>query len=413
MSRVVVCSLGGTSEPWLLPASVPSDRARIHGGERSLYEFAVAAALAGHEVEVRGEIHRAELQAMAAAQGVEVLTGMPARAPAADDIVVVQEGWTDPIECARVTFSPARAILLLLGPPGMVGWDFVGEWTPRDPLSIDPTSVARAESFVAMAEMGFELLTNTLAFSEIADAAGIECVCIGTGRPTPWPPAADAKTYDIAVVGDNRWAATASRVAEEVVSGAPRTSVLRIPALPHEELVREIGKARVLVWTGLIEGTARPLNEARAVGTVPVSLSNPFMRGMDEHSGVVVVDDISNMADAVLSLLEDGARCSALATRGAEAVREFTDWDTYASRVAEALTRLRPPREGQAARSAVGEGLRRMHSDSVETRRRSERELEDARTRLTDLLNTRLLRYTAPLRKPYENFRRRRGLNRS
>ncbi len=132
-ARVVVCALGGDDNPWQLPASLFVERRWIGGGERALHELATAIAATGRTVELRGMVHKPTLDELSATAGARPLVGLEARRPAADDLVVVPEGWTEPLSYARIAFSPARAVLVILGPPGLVGWPFVAGWSPPSP----------------------------------------------------------------------------------------------------------------------------------------------------------------------------------------------------------------------------------------------------------------------------------------
>ncbi len=452
-ARVVVCSLGGDLDPWRLPASTHADRTWIHGGERSLYEFATAAAAAGHEVELRGEIVTTALDEISGATGSQPVTGLDARRPEADDIVVVPEGWTDPVAYARVAFSPARAMLLILGPPGLVGWDFQEGWVPPDPLTVAPDAVARPESFQGMAALGFELLTNNSTLGAVARTAGVPCTFIGTGRPRPFPDLVD-KTHDVAVVRSNRWASMSERVAAEL-DGA---SVLYIPEVGHEEMLDQLGRARILPWPGRVEGACRFFNEARAMGTVPVALANPFIADLSEQSGGLVVGTVEAMPAAVTSLLADPDRLARLSARGTETARRITDWDRYVEAVGSALATPAPAPLATGTRSAIGRSLdpfladpgaddldgepalrtaydalrrrsaqsslafadrvQRARTETADIRREKdamqrgyEREIRVREAQREQLLSTRTFRYTAALRRPYEWLRRRRGMN--
>ena len=448
--RVVVCSLGGTEDPWLLPAATPTDRAWIHGGERTLYEFATAAAAAGFDVELRGEIHHPSLDEMTEAAGVSISArDLAPRRPGDDDIVVIPEGWTNPTAYLRVALSPARPILLLCGPPGLVGWDFTPSWAPPDLHTVDPDNVARADTFAAMQASGFELVSNVDALVERAEDGGVPCASIGTGRPTPWPSYDEPRSHDVTFLGHNRWADPARDVAREV-GGA---TVLEIGERSHADLTRELARAKVLVWTGRIEGAPRPINEARAVGTVPVVLRSPTLGHLGEEEGAVVVDTLDEMPSTIGSLLSDRSRWAMLSERGERVVRERTAWEPHVERVGRVL-RSPQPDPGRSARTAAGMALDSMLGDAAvdeatdpralrrayeALRRRNtvgraaladrvaearleldvarreleaaRREIADRERRLAQLRATKTFRYTAAIRAPYEWFRRRRNLN--
>lgn len=452
-ARVIVCSLGGDVDPWCLPASTLVDRTWIHGGERSLYEFATAATVAGYEVELRGDIVGSALADITASAGTRPQTELTARRPEADDIVVAPEGWIDPVAYARVAFSPARALILILGPPGLVGWDFREDWIPPDPLTVALDGVARPESFQGMAALGFDLLTNNRALADASLTAGVPCTFIGTGRPIPFPDAVD-KTHDVAIVSSNRWMS----MAEQVATRLDGASILRIPDVGHSEMLDQLGRARVLPWPGRIEGSCRFLNEARAMGTVPVALSNPFMPELSEESGGVVVGSLDEMPLAVNALLADPQRLATLSARGTQAARRITDWDRYVGAVREALATPETTLAGDGTRIAIGrsldpfladaltdeladgaalrtayDALRRRSAESqrafadrvTEARRMTEdlrrqmdamrrdyeREIAVRDEQREQLLSTKTFRYTAALRRPYAWLRRRRGSN--
>jgi len=454
--RVVVCSLGGDFDPWHLPASGIVERTWIHGGERSLYEFATAAASAGFETELRGEIVATALDQMTEAAGAKVSVGFEPRRPEPEDIVVVPEGWTDPLSYARVAFSPARTLLLILGPPGLVGWNFQEGWVAPDILTVDPHSPARPESFQGMAALGFELLTNAVSLAESAQVSGVACTYVGRGTPLPYPDVAD-KTHDVAVVASNRWAG----IADEVAARLGTDSIQRIGPSDNAEMMRLLGTARVLPWPAPIDTTSRFMNEARAMGTVPVVLDTPFLRGVNEDTGGVLVRSLDEMVDAIDDLLADPLRLAALAERAALAARELTDWDRYVAAVGDVLS---APAEravaAGSARAAVGrslgaylgeaaaaeladgpslrtayDALRRRSIDSRaafadrlqdlrlelealrrrtdESSRAYEHEIAARQQQIEALLATKTFRYTSALRRPYERMRRRRGRNQS
>ncbi len=367
---------------------------------------------------------------------------------------MVPEGWIDPVAYARIAFSPARAFLLILGPPGLVGWNFLEGWVPPDPLTVAPGEVARPESFRGMASLGFELLTNNPALADASRDADVPCTSIGTGRPTPFPDPVD-KTHDVALVRSNRWASIAERVATEL-DGA---SILRIPEVEHREMLDQLGRTRVLPWPARLEGACRFLTEARAMGTVPVALANPFIADMSEDSGGLVVGSIEEMSGVVTALLADPERLARLSASATEAARRVTDWDRYVGAVHDALAAPQSASLSVGTRAAIGRSLdafladpgtdeladgpalrtaydalrrrsaesqlafadrvQRSSMESAEVRRQMvtmqkdhEREIAVREEQSRQLLSTRTFRYTAALRRPYQWFRRRRGMNR-
>jgi glycosyltransferase involved in cell wall biosynthesis len=377
--RLVVCTLGGDVHPWDLPASRRVTRTWIHGGERSLYELAVGAAALGHDVELRGDISEPDLQELREATGVAPRVGLPSRRPDSDDVLILPAGWTDPFQYARVLLSPARAIVLVMGPPGLFGWSFRGRWSKPDPLTVPLDSVGRAESFQAMAALGLEVWADTPALAAAARRAGVECVDIGHGSPLPVPDPVE-KTHDVAVVESNRWASLAREVASKMGG-----SHLMIDEARHTDLKRQLGRARVLVWTSRVEGRARLPAEARAVGTVPVAWrSNPYAESLEEAKGAVVVDSLEEMPEAVSNLLASPDRLEHLSELGIRTAREEDAWDLFVKRLDEALSHPAAPDVARDTRAAFGDGvaaelqrrdleaerISQRHLDSVESLRR-------------------------------------------
>lgn len=346
-ARVVVCTVGGERNPWHLPASSFVERLWIGGGERSLHELATAIAATGRTVELRGMVHRPTLDELSAAAGARPLVGLDARRPAADDLVIVPEGWAEPLSYARLALSPARTVLLMLAPPGLFGWPFVSGWSPPSPLTVDFDRLARPEHFRAMAGLGFELWTSSRGIAEAARAAGVPCTWIGSGHPAPVAEPVE-QTIDVVWLEDNRWAPLAREVATRV-----EVSHRAIPPSNHAELLRQLGAGRVLLWPSRVEGSARIPTEARALGTVPVALTtNPYATGLDEQGGCVVVDSVEELPPAIHALLADPDRLAELSARAIRTAREQIDWPAYVGRVEAALARpapLDPDRDGRAA----------------------------------------------------------------
>ena len=389
--RLVVCALGGEVDPWKLPASELGSRSWIHGGERSLYELAVAAAAAGHQVELRGEISEPDLRELGEAAGAMPAVGFEPRRPATEEVIVVPEGWTDPLQYARIAFSPARAILLVLAAPGLEGWPFAGAWSKPDPLTVPLDSVGRPEHYRAMAALGLELWTNSPRIADEARTAGVDCLLIGRGIPVPFPDP-PPKRYDVVTVQDNRWAPLADRVVA-ALEGATHHS---IPRVGHDRMLQELGAGRILAWPSRIEGQSRVQLEARAMGTVPVALSsNRYAVGLDEESGSVLVDSLEEMPAAIGKLLHDPTRLSDLAQRAALTARDQVDWDAYVERVDAGLRRPRPSHPAHPAMGEIGRALQAA-ADREASRLRGE--LEEVRDRL------------AWSEREFEAFRRRRSV---
>jgi hypothetical protein len=144
-----------------------------------------AAAVLGYEVELRGGISEPDLEEICEAAGARPSTGMTARHPAPGEVVVVPEGWTEPMAYARVALSPASCVLLMLVPPGLVGWPFTEDWSKPEPLKANPLEVAQPDHYQAMDGLGFILWTNSSRLAKDATAAGVPCTFIGQGQPVP------------------------------------------------------------------------------------------------------------------------------------------------------------------------------------------------------------------------------------
>jgi hypothetical protein len=328
------------------------ERPFLPGGEHNMYELAFAAAALGHDVELRGWLDRPTFEMLAAGAGCRPQVDLPARRPVADDLVVVPEGWRDPLDYGWLALSPARLGLFVLAAPGLFGWPFIAEsWDPPDPLTVPLDELARPEHFQAMAGLGFELMTHSPGIVSAASDAGVECALLGTGRPSWSPPPAVEKTVDVAIVLDNRWAPLAERVANDLDG----LSVDRIETVRNEELISRLARARALIWPSRIEGHATIPWEARAAGCVPVALaSNRFAVGLDEAHGALVVDEVSELAAAAAGLLRDQARWTAMSERGRSSAPAEVDWKVYLDRVREYLEAAAPADPGRAARAGIG-----------------------------------------------------------
>lgn len=351
MTRLVVVAGGADDDPWSLPGFRRSDAPWVSGGTRSLYELSVAAARLGHEVELRGEISGHDLDEVARCGGGAPAVGMGPRRPDADDLVVVPEGDASATSFLRVAMSPARAVIYLLAPPNLFGPGILPGFVERSPLEVDPGSVSRPEHHRALRELGFELWTNSPAVAADAEAAGVECAFTGTGQPIPFPEPRE-RTHDVAVVTDNRWASLSRDVARRI-----RGSVLEIPRIRRAELLETLASARILVHPAVVEGQGRLQIEARAVGTVPVSLrSNRFVAGQEEGGGMLV-DSLDDMVSEVERLL---ARPDELAERSArcrDGALEQVDWERFVRRVDELLSAPPPADDLRPLRARAGEAI--------------------------------------------------------
>jgi hypothetical protein len=358
---LVVCSVRG-SQPLTLPGSrIVAERTFISGGERSLYETATAAAVAGIDVELRGDLHPAILGAITSAAGAAPTIGLEPRRPAPGDVVVVPEAL--PIdEYAPALLSGARWAIHLLAPPGLWGWSFVPGWEPPDPVRVPLASIGRPETFRAIADAGFYIWTNARGTAAAAHAAGVDARWLGTGTPVPFPVPGD-KAFDVALVEGNRWQA----LAEEVLARLPDLRVLRVkPEASVYYLSNQLAPAHILIWPSRIEGMSRIAREARAVGTVPVALdTNPFATPEDHGPGVVLVADTDQMEREIRALLDDPIRLSRLQAEAVEGVAAQTDWKGFTDRVAAAFAAIasEPAAPADYVRQMVGDRLRERWDD--------------------------------------------------
>jgi len=359
--RLVVYTGGGDGLE--LPPAMPVTAPWIGGGIRTLHELAFAAAASGWRVELRGPVLPSAFERLAVAAGVRPELPDTPRRPAAEDLIVIPEGYEDPWSIARVVLSQARGIMMLLAPPGLFGWPFVpGKWSRASPLIAERAVLARPEHFRGAAELGLTLWTHMPRMAQLAHDAGVPCRSIGNGSPSTVaePP---AKRVDVAWLQANRWAPLAESVATSL---GERISVDAIEEVEHDELLARVGAARVLLWPSRIEGHARIAGEARLLGCVPVALaSNEFATGLDEASGAVVVDTVEQMRPAVEALLRDPARLAELAERGRRSAAIQLDWDAYAARVGAALYEVEqaPRPDAVGALAGLGERLELLRGE--------------------------------------------------
>jgi hypothetical protein len=337
---------------WPLPGIMPTGWG--FGGRRTMHELAVAIAATGRRVEVRGDVDLDELRALGEAAGTMPDLPTEPRNLARGDVVVLTEGSNDPFTFARATLSGARAIIMLLGPPGLIGWPFVEEWARPSPATAQIHTLAQPEHFRAMAGMGFELWTHTPQMVERAEAAGVQCAFIGNGRPLPYPKSLP-KRYDVVTLAANRWAPRAryvvTRLDDDVVHH-------EIGGSTNSEVLEQLGQARVLIHPLRIEGYSRLGCEARAMGAVPVVLdSSPFSVGLNDAGGAIAVASVEEMPAEIMALLRNEARLRELADRGMRTARAQVDWDAYVERVDGALRRPVPDDPARGARSAIGVSL--------------------------------------------------------
>ena len=293
---------------------------------------------------------------MANAVGVAPEVELPARRPLEDDLVVVPEGWQNPLEYARLLLSPARLVVFVLAAPGLFGWPFARPgWTRPDPLTVPLDTLARPEYFQAVESLGIDLVTHSPGIADAAAAAGVECAFVGIGRPDlPMDAARGSREADVAAIVANRW----RPLVDEVLPGLDGFEVDLIAEAPNDEILHRLANARTLLWPSRIEGHATIPWEARLMGCVPVALSsNRFAIGLDDAAGAVVVDQVAQLAPAIRSLLEQPDRLRELSAKGPPQARREADWDAYLARVRAFLNRERPRRLAGAALETVGATL--------------------------------------------------------
>jgi hypothetical protein len=328
--RVVVCIALEEQDPWMLAPARLHEPLWISGGVRSLHETAVAAAAAGYETEVRGDFHGTVLRELSEAAGVHVHTPSQPRRAQPDDLLLVPDGVRDPGFFLRVALMPSTPVYLAFAPPGLFGWSFTPGWEYVDAGEVDPDSVGRSEHYRAIHEMGFAVWSNAHTTGGEFEANGVPVAVVGQATPLPFPESV-RKDVDVVTVGDNRWTALTRR-ALDGFGGTWR----ELPAMPQDELQRELGRGHVFVHCMRIEGHSRLGSEARRVGTVPVGLaSNRFAIGFEMADSL---EAVRPLVESLLADREDLARRQQRARAGA--VHEFS-WDAYVERVGDAIAASR------------------------------------------------------------------------
>jgi hypothetical protein len=374
VGRLVVCSVEGSADFLELPESrANGDRTFVSGGERSLYEVAVAGAALGLEVELRGLINKPILDAIAGAAGARPRVDLASRRPDPRDVIVVPEA-VDFRTLATLHLSSARCVMLLLAPPGLCGWSFLPGWEPVDLQTVDVHAVGLPASFRAIAAFGMSLWTNAHGIAEAGSQAGVPIRWLGTGTPVPFP-APTIKTADVAIVEANRWAFDA----EQVLSHLSGVKVHRVPAIDSVYSLGEaLAPAKILLWPSRIEGMSRIAREARAVGTVPVALNtSPFATMADHGGGVVLVENLTDIEHATRALLADADRLEELSGEAVESARLQIDWDSFLIRVKGALEAL--PDSRDSYRERIADHLRGAWAQLEASRAHSAREAEALR----------------------------------
>jgi hypothetical protein len=372
VSKVVVCALGGNRGFLELPESTLGDRRLISGGERSLYELATALAVLGVDVELRGDLQAQLLDTITEAGRARPTVGLPPRRPEPGEVIVLPDGLRPDLFLAT-HLSGAHTVVLMLGPPGLCGWSFLAGWEPPDLLEVEVSRVGTVAMYQAMAALGFSLWTEARGIEEACRKAGVNVSQLGSGTPVPFPDP-PPKTVDIAVIEENRWFPLARDVARQLSTA----SVVLVPTQTVYSLSEALGPARILPWPSRVEGRSRIAREARAVGTVPVSLdTNPFATARDHGRGTVLVPDLATLVRETDRLLHAPDELAELAAQGAQSAREEVDWERYLGRVSTALREL-PTSPSADARSEFGREIaeqQRRLADALQ-----QKELEHRRT---------------------------------
>jgi hypothetical protein len=371
---------------WALQPAEPRD-GLIEGGRRTMHELAAAIACTGRHVEVRGGMSVPVLEELSEAAGVELELPTRSRLPTARDTIVVGEGVDDAAIYARLALSPARTVLMVLGPLGMFGWPFVEEeWTRPDFDSVDPGSLSRPEHFAGAAALGFELWTHTPAFARIAEASGQSCELIGKGSPLPFPEPGAKRDIDVLMLARTHFPRAWERLKAALESAGIRVTTL--PVGSRAEVLDAFGRARLFAHPIRMEARSRVTSEARAMGCVPVVVgSNPFAEEAGELSGLVAADPVGDLTE----LLASPERIESLAARGIEAARLEWAWAPYIERVGQALDRPGADGAGRAALAGIGAALRAQNAAL-------EHELAQHRAWLEATNGSLSWRLTAPLR---------------
>jgi hypothetical protein len=388
--RVVVWIPSG-DPGWDLEAARPYETRSLGGGLRTLYELAAALVTGGRPVELRGVYSPPDLAEVCEAAGAWPELPRDPRPPAASDTVIVPEGIDDPEVHARLVLSPARAVLMLLGPPGVLGWPFADGWSPPDPVTMEIGAAARAEHFRAAAGLGYELWTHTPGLQRAAEAAGVPCRIVGNGVPGRYPAPAHERDIDVAWLPGNRWAPLARPAVRSLEKAGARC--VAVEDATHREVLELFGRARVVLHPLRVEGHSRIGCEARAMGAVPVVLSSsPFSVGLDEAGGAVAVDDPAELAGAVTAVLADPDRLARLSAAGMRSAREQVDWDSFVRRAGAACAGGAGADPARSARAAIGARLRDRQAGLELELERHARWLESTNSSLS-------WRATAPLRR--------------
>lgn len=348
------------------------------GGVRSLIELAAGLAAIGLDVELRGEFPERDVVTIEHAAGVKLGRPGGRRRPEVEEIVILPEGHDDPLIFARVALSGARAVLMMLGPLGLVGWPFDDVPIPGEDeiLTLDTETVGRPESLAAARSFGLELWTNASALAEQGAMAGIAVKDVGCGRPAAYPEPGE-KSLDVLALRGNRW----EPLAVEALESVPARFTARLqPAATHAELLAAMSAARVFLHPARIEGRSRLCEEARAMRAVPVLLaSNRNGEGYGHAYGSIVVESVHDMAAAATELLQAPELLAELADNGYRTARRAGEWQAYQQRLRDAVAQPDPVvTAGRFVRSRVGQRV----TDEDRRLAREHQALIDERDRL-------------------------------
>lgn len=125
---------------------------------------------------------------------------------------------------------------------------------------------------------------------------------------------------------------------ESMLARSP--NVIRLPRMPHADLVALIRQARAMLFPSLAEGFGLPVAEAMALGTPVMTSSSGALREV-AGDGALHVDphDTHAMARAIRLLDGDDALCRRLRAAGFERVATFAPRD-YADRMVRLYARI-------------------------------------------------------------------------
>ncbi len=144
----------------------------------------------------------------------------------------------------------------------------------------------------------------------------------------------------LVLAGPAGWLAEPIRTRAQELGVAPR---VRFPGyIAAEDKAALLSDARVFAFPSLYEGFGFPVLEAQACGT-PVLASNTSSLPEAAGAGALLVDplDVDAIAGGLATLLDDPARCRALAAAGAANLRRFS-WSAAGQQVAAVLAEICP-----------------------------------------------------------------------